>query len=125
MVHVHHFGACKRNPLDEKQLEEFDESIAHYSRTEQRRRRLKYLRDVAQQMRSGKSPVKGLGWIMIPLALIPIFWPFFIFAWFIRKKEISMTETRLQEALEYWGIHEVEIDAYVSDDDSIDYDDFS
>ena len=53
---------------------------------------------------------------MIIFAIIPIFWPFFIFVWFFRKKAKSMMETQLENALEYWGIHEVEIDAYVSDD---------
>ncbi len=56
---------------------------------------------------------------MIPLAIIPILWPFFIFAWFMRKKAGSMMENQLENALEYWGIHEVEIDEYVSDSESM------
>ena len=113
-----------KNPLDKKELAEFDEAISQYSQSEQRRRRLDYLRDAAQEMRSGQSMLKGFGWLLIPFAIIPIFWPFFIFVWFARKKAISMTESQLRNALGYWGIHEVEIDAYVSDSDSFDSDDF-
>ena len=66
--------------------------------------------------------LKGFSWFMIPMAIIPIFWPFFIFFWFMRKKAGSMMNNQLQNALDYWGIHEVEIDAYVSDNDSMDSD---
>ena len=110
MNHYH-----QRNPLDIKQLAEFDATIAQFTQTEQQRRRLIYLRDAAQQVRMGKTILKGFGWLLIPFAIIPIFWPFFIFVWILRKKAGSMMETQLRNALEYWGIHEVEIDEYVSD----------
>ena len=112
----------QRNPLDIKQLAEFDVDIAHLTPTEQRRRRLVYLRDAAQKMRTGKSMLKGFGWFMIPLAIIPIFWPFFGILWIFRNKAGKMMESQLENALEYWGIHEMEIDAYVSDGDSMDSD---
>ena len=112
----------QRNPLDIKQLAEFDADIAHLTPTEQRRRRLIYLRDAAQKMRTGRSMLKSFGWFMIPLAIIPIFWPFFGILWIFRNKAGKMMETQLENALEYWGIHEVEIDAYVSDGDSMDSD---
>ena len=113
MNHINHYH--QRNPLDIKQLAEFDATIAELTQTEQRRRRLIYLRDAAEQARVGKSFLKGFGWLMIPFAIIPIFWPFLIFFWFIRKKAGSMMETQLINALDYWGIDEVEIDEYVTD----------
>jgi len=116
MEHTHHFHGYQRNPLDVKQLAEFDAAIASLTQAEQRRRRLIYLRDAAYQARVGKSFLKGFGWLLVPFAIIPIFWPFFIFFWFIRKKAGSMMEIQLKNALEYWGIHEVEIDEYVTDD---------
>lgn len=118
----HHFHGYQRNPLDIKQLAEFDADIAHLTPTEQRRKRLIYLRDAAQKIMAGRSMLKGFGWLLIPFAIIPIFWPFFIFVWIMRKKINSIMETQLENALEYWGIHEVEIDAYVSDSDSVDSD---
>ena len=122
MHHGHHFSSYQQNPLDIKQLAEFDETISQYTQTEQRRRRLIYIRDAAQKLKMGKAMLKGFGWFMIPLAIIPIFWPFFIFAWYMKKKANSMMDTQLENALEYWGIHEVEIDAYVSGYDSMDSD---
>lgn len=122
MGNTHYFNDYRRNPLDIKQLAEFDEAISQYSQSEQRRRRLIYLRDAAQQLKTGKAMLKGFGWLMIPFALIPLFWPFFIFFWFMRKKAGSMMNSQLQNALDYWGIHEVEIDAYVSGHDSMDSD---
>ena len=106
----------RRNSLDKRELAEFDASISHLTQSEQRRRRLTYLRDEAQKIKTGQSMLKGYGWLLIPFAIIPIFWPFFIFVWFIRKKSHSMKETQLKNALDHWGIHEVEIDAYFSDD---------
>jgi len=41
----------------------------------------------------------------------------------MRKKAGSMMSSQLDNALEYWGIHEVEIDAYISGHDSMDSDD--
>ena len=120
--HMNHYGGYRQNPLDIQGLAEFDEAISQYSQTEQRRRRLIYLRDAAQQLKTGKAMLKGFGWMMIPFAIIPIFWPFFIFMWYMRKKANSMMNSQLQNALEYWGIHEVEIDAYVSGYDSMDSD---
>jgi hypothetical protein len=116
MNHVNHCYSYQRNLLDIKQLAEFDATIARLTQTEQRRRRLIYLRDAAQQIRMGKSLLKGFGWLLIPFAIIPIFWPFFVFVWILRKKAGSMMETQLKNALEYWGIHEVEIDKYVTDE---------
>ena len=113
MNHINHYH--QRNPLEIKQLAEFDATIASLTQTEQRRRRLIYLRDAAQQARVGKSFPKGFGWLLILFAIIPIFWPFFIFFWFIRKKAVTMMENQLKNALEYWGIDEVEIDEYVTE----------
>ena len=104
-----------RNPLEIKQLAEFDASIAHLTQTEQRRLRLTYLRDAAQKIKTGQSMLQGYGWLLIPFAIIPIFWPFFIFVWFARKKAGSAMNKQLENALDYWGIHEVEIDEYVSE----------
>ncbi len=117
MNHYHY-----RNPLEIKQLAEFDVSIAHLTQSEQRRQRLTYLRDAAQKIKTGQSMLQGYGWLLIPFAIIPIFWPFFIFVWFIRKKAGSTMDTQLKNALEYWGVHEVEIDEYVTED-SFDSDD--
>ena len=100
---MHHFHDYQSNPLEIKQLAEFDAAIAQYTQSEQRRRRLIYLRDAAQQLKMGKAILKGFGW-------------------FMRKKAGAMMENQIKNALEYWGIHEVEIDAYVSDRDSMDSD---
>jgi hypothetical protein len=116
MANIHYIGDYPRNPLEIKELAEFDETISLYSRTEQKSRRLIYLGDAVQKMRTGKSILKGFGWIMVPLAKIPIFWPFFIFVWFARKKAATMIEAQLCNAMKYWGINEWEIDEYVSDD---------
>jgi hypothetical protein len=118
MEHTHHFHSYQQNPLDIKQLAEFDATIDNLTQTEQRRRRLVYLRDAAQQARMGKSFLKGFGWLVIPFAIIPIFWPFLIFFWFIRKKAGSMIDTQLLNALDYWGIDEIEVDTYVTEDSS-------
>jgi hypothetical protein len=116
MSHINHNN--QRNPLDIKRLAEFDAAIAELTQTEQRRRRLIYLRDAARQAKVGKSFLKGFGWLLIPFIIIPIFWPFLVFFWFIRKKAGSMMEKQLIDALDYWGIDEIEIDAYVTEDSS-------
>ena len=113
----HHYHNHQSNPLDIKQLAEFDASIEHLTQSEQRRRRVTYLRDAAEKIKTGKSFLKGFGWLMIPFAIIPIFWPFFAILWYLRKKTGSMMETRFKNALNYWGIHESLIDDYLSEDE--------
>jgi hypothetical protein len=115
MEHNHHYYGYQRNPLDVKQLAEFDADIAHLTPTEQRRMRLDYLREAAEFARKNNTMLSGYGWFLIPCAIIPIFWPFFGILWILRKKAGKMMESQLENALEYWSIHEVEIDAYVSD----------
>ena len=117
MAQIHYIGDSQRNHLEIRELAEFDESISQYNRAEQKSRHLIYLGDAVQKMRTGKSILKGFGWIMIPFAIIPIFWPFFIFVWFARKKAASMTGVQLRNAMKYWGISEWEIDEYVSESD--------
>ena len=113
-IHFHHNH--QPNPLDIKQLAEFDASIENLTQSEQRRRRVIYLRDGAEKIKTGKSLLKGFGWLMIPFAIIPIFWPFFAIFWYIRKKAGSMMKTQFKNALDYWGIHESLIDDYLSED---------
>ena len=120
MEHNHHYYGYNRNPLDVKQLAEFDAAIAHYTKTEQRRRRLDYLREAAENISKNKGMLNGYGWLLIPFAIIPVFWGFFILVWILKKNQGSRMENQLKNALEYWGIHEVEIDAYVSDEDYLD-----
>jgi hypothetical protein len=55
MKHTHHFHGYQRNPLDINQLAEFDAAIAQLTQTEQRRRRLIYLRDAAQKIKTHRS----------------------------------------------------------------------
>ena len=116
MAHIHYIGDYQRNPLEIRELVEFDESISQFSRTEQKSKRLIYLGDAVQKMRTGKSIIKGFGWLMIPFAIIPIFWPFFIFLWYTRKKTASLMEAQLRNAMRYWGISEWEIEEYMPDD---------
>lgn len=117
---MHHQREYRQNPLEISELAKFDEAISQYSQSEQRRRRLDYLRDSVQQIRTQRS---RMGILMILCAVIPIFWGFFIILWFLRRMDKSRMENQLENALEYWGIHEVEIDAYVSNSDSMDSDD--
>jgi hypothetical protein len=116
MKDMHFYHNHQPNPLDIKQLAEFDVTIANLTQSEQRRRRVIYLRDAAEKIKVGKSFLKGFGWLMIPLAIIPILWPFFAFLWFFRKKAGSMMEIQFKNALDYWGIHESLIDDYLSED---------
>ncbi len=116
MSNVRLYRDNQSNLLNISQLAEFDTSIAHLTQSQQRRRRLDYLTHEADKIKEGKSLLKGFGWFMIPLALIPIFWPFFAVVWYLRKKRTSIMEAQFEKALDYWGIHQSLIDDYLDDD---------
>ena len=115
MEYNHHYS-YQKFLLDVKHLVEFDAMIAQYTKTEQRRRRLDYLREAAENINKSKGMLNGYGWLLIPFAIIPVFWGFFILVWILKKKQGSRMENQLENALDYWVIHEVEVNAYVSDD---------
>ena len=109
MSTMHHHHAHRPSPLEIKQLAEFDAALGDSSDSDKRQRRIIYLRDAVQQIGVGKSVFKGFGLLMIPFAIIPLFWPFLAFLWFMRKSAASLMDTQLANALDYWGIQEHEI----------------
>ncbi len=106
---MHHYHSQRSSPLEIKQLAEFDASLGDAPEEEKRRKRIVYLKDAARQMQTGSSMLKGFGCLLIPFAIIPIFWPFLFFFWFMRKKALGLMESQQASALEYWGIRQDEI----------------
>lgn len=110
MSTMHHYHSQQPSPLEVKQLAEFDASLGDADTgDEKRRKRVVYLRDAVRQMQTGASLLKGFGCLVIPFAIIPIFWPFLFFFWFMRKKALGLMGSQLNNALEYWGIQQEEI----------------
>lgn len=106
---MHHYHSQQPSLLEIKQLAEFDASLGEASEEEKRRKRVMYLRSAVRQMQLGASLLKGFGCFMIPFAIVPLFWPFLIFFWFVRKKSLGLMGSQLTSALEYWGIRQDEI----------------
>jgi hypothetical protein len=108
---MHHYHSHRPSPLEIKQLAEFDASLGDISESDKRKRRIIYLRDAMQQISIGKTIFKGFGLlILIPFILIPIFWPFLAFFWFMKKKATGLMDTQVTNALEYWNIQRSEVD---------------
>ena len=97
------------SPLEIKQLAEFDAALGDISEAEKKERRIIYLRDAMQQLDIGKSLFKGFGCLLIPFMLIPIFWPFLFFFWFMKKNMTRLMENQLHNALDYWQIQACEV----------------
>ena len=110
MSTMHHYHSHRPSPLEIKQLAEFDAALGDIPDSEKKRRRIVYLRDAMQQIGVGKSFLKGFGIFMIPFVIIPLFWPFLGFFWFVRKKAATLMDSQLFNALDYWGIEKHEID---------------
>ena len=110
MSTMHHYHSDRPSPLEIKQLAEFDAALVDVPDSDKRRRRIVYLRGAMQQIGVGKSFLKGFGVFVIPLVIIPLFWPFLIFFWFIRKKAGTLMDSQIANALDYWGIEKYEID---------------
>ncbi len=106
---MHHYHTHRPSPLEIKQLAEYDAFLGEAPESEKRKKRLLYLRDALRQMQTGASLLKGFGCLIIPFAIIPIFWPFLLFSWFIRRKALGLMGSQLENALEYWGIRQDEI----------------
>jgi len=114
MSTMHHHHSHRPSPLEIKQLAEFDATLGEVPDSDKKRRRIIYLRDAMQQINVGKTLFKGFGLILIPFLIIPIFWPFLAFFWFMRKKATSMMNTQLANALDYWNIDKSEIEITIS-----------
>ena len=108
---MHHYHSYRPSPLEIKQLAEFDASLGDLPEAEKKKRLIIYLRDATQQINVGKSLLKKLGFVfIIPFVIIPLFWPFLIFFWFMRKKAGALMDNQLANALDYWSIQKHEIE---------------
>ena len=108
---MHHYHSHRPSPLEIKQLAEFDAALGDISESDKRQRRIIYLRDAMQQISVGKTIFKGFGLlILIPFILIPLFWPFLVFFWLMKKKAIGLMDMQIANALDYWNIQRSEID---------------
>jgi hypothetical protein len=106
---MHHHHSYRPSPLEIKQLAEFDATLGDMPDSDKHQRRIIYLRDAMQQVRMQKSVLKGFGCLLIPCVIIPIFWPFLIFFWLIKKKANNLVDSQLINALDYWNIHLQEV----------------
>ena len=107
---MHHYHSHRPSPLEITQLAQFDAALGEVPDSDKKRRRIVYLRDAMQQIGVGKSFLKGFGILVIPFAIIPLFWPFLIFFWFFRKKAATLMDSQLANALDYLGIEKYQID---------------
>ncbi len=108
---TNHYHSNRPSPLEIKQLAEFDSDLGDAPEAEKRRKRIVYMQDAVRQTRAGASMLKGFGCMMIPFAIIPIFWPVLIFFWFMRKKATGLWGAQLKTALDYWGLCESDLAA--------------
>ena len=106
---MHHHHSYRPSPLEIKQLAEFDATLGDLPDLDKRQRRIIYLRDATQQMGMQKNVFKGFGCLLIPFAIIPIFWPFLIFFWLIKKNANKLVDSQLINALDYWNIQLQEV----------------
>jgi hypothetical protein len=109
MTSSHTYHSHRPSLLEIKQLAEFDASLGNETEDEKRRKRIAYLKDAANQAKMGASMLKGFGCFVIPFAIIPVFWPFLIFFWFMRKKALGLMDSQLDLALSYWEIRRDEV----------------
>ena len=106
---MHHHHSYRPSPLEIKQLAEFDATLGDLPDLDKRQRRIIYLRDATQQMGMQKNVFKGFGCLLIPFAIIPIFWPFLIFFWLIKKNANKLVDSQFINALDYWNIQLQEV----------------
>ena len=106
---MHHHHSYRPSPLEIKQLAEFDATLGDLPDLDKRQRRIIYLRDATQQMGMQKNVFKGFGCLLVPFAIIPIFWPFLIFFWLIKKNANKLVDSQLINALDYWNIQLQEV----------------
>jgi hypothetical protein len=107
---MHHYHSHQPSPLDIRQLAEFDATLGEIPESDRREGRIIYLRDAMLQIGVGKAVFKGFGCFLIPFVLIPIFWPFLAFFWFMNKKAVGLMDSQVANALDYWDIQHSEID---------------
>jgi hypothetical protein len=102
--------AHHKSPLEISELAMFDKNIEGCSPDEAKAKRLAYLKQAMQQVGIAKSMFKGMGCVMIPMIIIPLFWPFLALFWYMRKKTMAALDSQIITACEYWNIPREEIE---------------
>ena len=85
-------------------MAKFDDLLDGESPYEIKRKRIIYLKDAAQKMKSGKEMMSKYKYVLIPFAIIPLFWPFLFFAYHLFKKQMKLRESQFLMALQYWKL---------------------
>lgn len=104
----HHYHQ-RKSPLEISELAEFDSQLGDIPDDEKRKKRILYIKDAQGQLNVAKDMMKGMGCIMIPFYIIPLFWPFLIFFKLAKKKSANLIDAQLDRALEYWDLDHHEI----------------
>lgn len=106
----HHHHASRPSPLDVGEMARFDDTLDECDDAERKRRRIIYLRDAIQKLRTAKSMGKAFTCVLIPFAIIPVFWPFLIFMYVIMKKQGEAIDQQVLTAMQYWDLTPYDID---------------
>ena len=91
-------------PLEIRELAQFDAALGDLPEAEKRRKRIAYLREAFRQAQAGIDMMKKSGCILIPFAIIPIFWPVLWFARAARRKMEEQVQAQVRAALDYWNL---------------------
>lgn len=101
---MHSTTIAQRNPLEIAELAAFDSHITDLDPAEQQRRRVVYLQQALTKIGYGRSILKSFGCFLIPLLIIPLFWPFIILFYFIIRHNKSLMDNYVVSACHYWDI---------------------
>jgi len=108
------YSDARRSPFELSELAAFDKNIEGCSDEERRRKRMAYIEQNLVQLGYGKSIFKGIGCLMIPMLIVPLFWPVAILMWFMKKKAFEVMDTQISAALRYWDIDRSELNVAVT-----------
>ena len=106
---MHHHHHPRENPLEIGRLAAFDADLGDVPEDERRRKRLAYIEQALMEVGYGRSMVKSFGCLMVPFAIIPIFWPFLAFTYFAMRRSMRMLDGYVAGACRYWDIDPEEI----------------
>lgn len=104
MTHVHTYRHSGPGPLEIRELAQFDAALGEIAEDEKRRKRIAYLREAVLQAQTGIEMMKKSGCIMVPFAIIPIFWPILWFARAARRKMTENLQAQVRAAMDYWNL---------------------
>ncbi|MGF1573740.1 MAG: hypothetical protein ACFCU1_11810 [Sumerlaeia bacterium] len=93
------------NPLEIKQMADFDSSLGNVDFDERKSKRILYFKQALIGQRTLRNIFTAFTIVSLIFAIIPCFWPVLLYFFYLKKTLLKANASITLLALEYWNLH--------------------